>query len=291
MGSIVGTVVGGLLGSKSKAPKVPAAPAAVPLSQFKSQLEDPILNEYAKQAFSDLGLNLNYNAAGQMSTPGSWDVVQGANPTAAGDGRRWNTPHYYSAGQTYTDPYGTKWQLGSDRKTWSRWNPNGQTTTGEGAWEVSQGSEPTAYGRIRENYGNELGAQQAKLMSNMASRGILRSGATADAARQMSTATGAAIANAIEAQRQSALDRLNALLGGERSQQLAGAQMANAGQNTQFTNNMQAYNSQNAARSQGVGELANILGGIGGLFGGGKKDTTTNYPGGGVDLNGDGMAG
>lgn len=249
--SLFGSLIGGVLGlaTKSKSPSVPAAPQAVPLSDFKSALDDPLTNIYAQQALADLGY---------IATP---TTIKGRGMMRVGI-----RPENKGMYKTNAEVEGGIGNAQAKSEWWGWANEPDKT-----GWEITEGSEPTAYGRLRENYNNELGAQQAKLLANMTSRGILRSGATADAARAMSTATGAATANAIEQYRQSALDRLNQLIAAERAQQFAGAQMANAGLNANFNNQMSAYGAQQAKRTQDIGELSSILGGISGAFGSRKR--------------------
>lgn len=245
-------VVTGLFGKKDK-PATPAAPQVVPLSDFQSALDDPLTSLYAQQALADLG----YTATKKV-TKGRGMMRVGLQDA--------NKGMYKTNAEVEAGPGNAQ----AKREWWGWANEPDKTE-----WQIEQGAEPEAYGRLRENYGNELGAQQAKLFGNMASRGILRSGATADAARQMSQATGTAIANAIEAQRQNALDRLNALVQSERSQQARAASVANANAASQYNAAQDAYNIANNQRTQSINELSELLGGIGNIKFGGRK---TNAP-------------
>jgi len=258
---VVGSIVGGLIGSKgSKTPAAPQAPTPKELSQYKSLLDDPALSLYAQQTFGDLG----YNATQAMGTK---DVIEQV-PAS------WTNTR---TGQTSTKaPRGSFGRVGRDW-VYSPAKSVVKTVANPGAWSITKGNEPTAYGNIRTNYGNEYKRASDQLFNDMASRGILRSGATGDAANKMAQATATSIANAIEGSRQSSLDRLNSLIGSERNQQFNAAQMANSNQNSQFNNANAAYQNQLAARQNNINELGTILGGIGGLFGGGKK--TPSYGG------------
>jgi hypothetical protein len=258
---VVGNIVGGLIGSKSsKAPAAPQAPTPHELSEYKSLLDDPALSLYAQQTFGDLGYN-----ASQVN--GTKDVIEQipASWVNTRTGKTSSSAPRSSFGRSSRD-----WVYTPARSVV-------KSVQQPGAWSVTKGAEPTAYGNIRTNYGNEYKRASDQLFNDMASRGILRSGATGDAANKMAQATATSIANAIEGSRQSSLDRLGALLSSERAQQANATNAANSNQQNAFQNANTAYQNQMAARQNNINELSTILGGIGGLFGGGKK--TSGYSG------------